>query len=383
MTVPTGFDARTVAGLLAEYDGFGVRRAGTAGDQSCAAWQLEIAARSGARTTRREITLPVVAVREAFLEWSTGRIDGLPMFDSPDTPEDGIAGALSTPEGGGPVGLLEVDPGAASIKGQPLEAMRRATAKAALVLATRGAGGSLAPINAQYFEAPFGPPVLQVAGFEYPALAELVKCSEPVRVTVRTERIAGRSCNVEARIGSAPDRVLLTPRTSWWESTAERAGGIVAWLAGVHAAREHRVDVHAFSTCGHELGHIGLASLLRDQQALLTRGVTWLHLGANLGCASDPKVTLRATDPTDARALQGLLMATGYPSALIEIETIDRAMGEARDLDQHGAKVVSLIGRNGHFHAPSDRWPGNVNAGLVASIAQAVQAWVIGATGLR
>jgi hypothetical protein len=29
---------------------------------------------------------------------------------------------------------------------------------------------------------------------------------------------------------------VVTPRTGWWESTAERAGGMVAWLAALHAA---------------------------------------------------------------------------------------------------------------------------------------------------
>ena len=74
--------------------------------------------------------------------------------------------------------------------------------------------------------------------------------------------------------------------------------------------------------------------------------------------------------------MQALLVANGYPAALIAVESIDHALGEARDLALHGAQVLSLIGKNGRFHAPSDRWPANVNAAWVASIAAAVTSWV-------
>ena len=50
--------------------------------------------------------------------------------------------------------------------------------------------------------------------------------------------------------------------------------------------------------------------------------------------------------------------------------------GEGHDLHHLGAKVMSLAGSNGHFHAASDRWPGNVNAAGIASISRAVARWV-------
>ena len=134
--------------------------------------------------------------------------------------------------------------------------------------------------------------------------------------------------------------------------------------------------MHGFATCGHELGHLGLERVLHDDAALVREAPLWIHLGANLGCASDGRITLRASDPHDATRLRELLVAKHYPGALIEVEPIDRAMGEARDLALHGARVLSMIGRNAHFHAPSDRWPGNVNAGWAASIAAAVCAWL-------
>jgi hypothetical protein len=361
-----------VAAWLAAYDAFGSRRTGSPGDIACAKWlaaQLD-EARVAARLV--EVPLQVRTVIEAALEGGSLRIDGLPLFDAPDTPAEGITGVLTTGKEGGDLGVIEAEPGAASIKGQALEQLRRATQFRALVIATRGAAGTLAPINAQFFDAPFGPPMLQIAGAHFDALSLLARQQAPGRIIVRTQRTAGHSFNVDAHIGERPALVLLTPRTSWWESTAERAGGIVAWLEGLRHAAARGVGVRAFSTCGHELGHLGLECVLHEHRALVKSAPLWLHLGANLGCASDGRVTVRASEPNDAERMRELLVLNGYPQEHIELEPIDRAMGEARDLDLAGARVLSMIGRNAHFHAPSDRWPGNVNAGWVASIARAV-----------
>lgn len=363
--------AAPVAALLAAYDGFGLRRAGSVGDLACADWLLSQLAIANVDARGIDVALNVRTVQEAAIECESLRIDGLPLFDAPDTLPEGIVGAL-----GGAIELIDADPSAASIKGQPLEAQRKASSGAAMVIATRGAGGSLAPINAQYFGAPFGPPALQVAGLHLAELATLAARGASARMVVRSERTSGVSRNIDARTGNRPTLVLLTPRTSWWESTAERAGGIVAWLAGLRQAASQGIAVRGFATCGHELGHLGLERVLHDEAPLVTGAKCWLHLGANLGCASDGRLTVRASKPNDGDHLRTLLVAHGYPASLIEIEPIERAMGEARDLADHGARVLSLIGRNAHFHAPSDRWPGNVSAAWVASVASAVGAWL-------
>ncbi len=377
-----------IAQLLRDYDEFGLRRAGTPGDLACAAWLRDLVGGSGVDAEQIPVPLSLCTIVEAAIELPDLRIDGLPLFDGPDTPADGVAGALGPWNSDAPIGLLEIDPAAASIKGQPFESMRQQTRHAALVLCTRDPHGELAPINAQYFTAPFGPPALQVAGVHIQRLTACAADRAPVRVTLRSERRSAHSFNLRAQVDGPshqPPLVLLTPRTSWFESTAERAGGIIAWHAGLaHAATLSRAGrlarpVIGFATCGHELGHLGLKQVIAANERLLTDAKLWVHLGANLGCASDGRITVRASDPAHAAQLRELLIASGYPAMLIEIESIDRATGEARDLALHGARVLSIIGKNVRFHAPSDRWPANVNASWVASIAAAVQAWV--ATG--
>jgi hypothetical protein len=253
------------------------------------------------------------------------------------------------------------------------------------VVATRVAGESLAPINAQLFEAPFGPPVLQVAGMHHAFLFEQARAGVPVKLVCRQRRESAQSFNVAARVPvlhSAHRVVLLTPRTGWWESTAERAGGLVAWLSGLASAAALRgegklaAEVCAYATCGHELGHVGLHALLVGAQSLLDSSSIWLHLGANLGCASMSELTLRASDPPEAERMRDLLVECGYPARQISIESLQNASGEARDVAEHGGRVLSLIGRNAHFHAASDRWPGNVSVPRAAAIAQATARWV-------
>ena len=74
--------------------------------------------------------------------------------------------------------------------------------------------------------------------------------------------------------------------------------------------------------------------------------------------------------------MKKLLCSEAYPSDFIRVQPISTVSGEGRDLAEHGAQVLSMAGANAHFHAASDRWPGNVNAAGTAAIARAVGKWV-------
>lgn len=378
------FSPSWAAQRVSAFDASGVHRASTPGDYASGEWLSAQAREAGAEVSRMPVNLPRTVVEEAYLEFAGTRLDGLPMFDSP--PAAHIEGRFGPCGADCDIGYLELAPNAASIKGMSFETVRRESKHAAIVVATRVAGESLAPINAQYFHAPFGPPVLQVAGMHHEALAELAQSKGRVALVSRHRRDAAESFNVVAQVSAASHQgklVVLTPRTGWWESTAERGGGLVAWLAALHAATGLRAqqqlqrEVHAFATCGHELGHVGLHHLLEEEARLLQASVQWLHLGANLGCASNAALTLRASEPADAEHMRTLLSTEGYPAESIRIDPISTASGEARDVMEHGGKVLSMIGSNAHFHAASDRWPANVNVARVAAISRAVSRWLI------
>jgi len=371
------------ARLVAAFDASGVHRVGTPGDLASGTWFASEAAQSGVAIARLPVPIQCTLVEEAYLECAGVRIDGLPMFDSPACA--GVSGTLCASDGQGDIGVAAFPPHAASIKGQPLEHLRRATKHAALVVATRVTGDSLAPINAQYYTTPFGPPVLQVAGMHHAFLAEQAARNTPVQLVSLYRREAVDSFNIEAHAASgtsAPPIAVVTPRTGWWESTAERAGGMVAWLAALHAAGQLQRagqltrDVMAWATCGHELGHLGLQELIHRHRPLITDAHYWLHLGANLGGAGTLTLRVRAVDAVDAQIMRDLLVAEDYPAQHILVEPGSTISGEGHDLTHLGAKVLSLAGSNRHFHAASDRWPANVNAPGIASIARAVARWI-------
>jgi hypothetical protein len=377
--------ASWVARLVHEFDHSGVHRVGTPGDISSGQWLLSEAAKEAADVAKMPVVLDRTIVDEAYLECSQRRIEALPMFDSPATPQCGVVGRFALQGADGEIGYAEFAPNAASIKGQPLEKLRATTRHLALVVSTLSQSGSLAPINAQHFSAPLGPPVLQVAGMHHAFLVEQATAKASIKVLSSLRRERTESFNIQVRaLGLAAEKpvVIVTPRTGWWESTAERAGGLVAWLAALGVAgkmhRENRLrrPVLGYATCGHELGHIGLEQLLTQRHDLLQDACYWLHLGANLGAASNPQMMVRAENLDDARRMRDLLIAEGYPAEFVAVEPMAKISGEGHDLAKLGARVLSLAGNNRYFHDASDRWPGNVDAAGIASIARAVARWV-------
>ena len=164
------FTASRAARLVSAFDVSGIHRVGTPGDFASGEWLESEARATGVAVSRMPVNVNRTVVDEAYLECAGQRIDGLPMFDSPPTAGAGIAGTLGANESSGEIGYLDLPPNSASIKHMRFEKIRRTTRHSALVVATRVMGESLAPINAQYFDAPFGPPVLLVAGANHALL---------------------------------------------------------------------------------------------------------------------------------------------------------------------------------------------------------------------
>jgi hypothetical protein len=105
------------------------------------------------------VAIERLVVQRADLAWAGGRIEGLPLFDGGLTGPEGVEATL-----GAEIGFTEMHPGAASLKKMPFERQRRESTARALIVALRTDPDGLAPLNAPNFRAPFGPPVLQVAG---------------------------------------------------------------------------------------------------------------------------------------------------------------------------------------------------------------------------
>jgi hypothetical protein len=361
--------------FFAAYDAFGERRAGGPGDAAAAAWLRDLAAEAGAAARLDPVAFDRFTPGAAWIEAGGRRVEGLPLFDGGVTGAGGVSGALGPLGSDAPIGVGEMEPRAASLPGNAFAQARQGSRHAAIVVALRTRPDSLAPLNAHDAEAPFGPPVLQLAGREAAWLTGLAARGAPARLVADGTRGPGRSANIRADLpGAAPPLLLLTPRTSWWTSTAERAGGILAWVEALRAlaAAPRRRAVVALATCGHELGHVGAHHAFAAEPDLASDSALVLHLGANLGCAGGGRLVVRSNVPGLADRMAACLVAAGHPPAPLEVVTGGKANGEAHEIEARGGRYLSLIGDNPWFHAPEDRWPDSVDLPCATAIARAV-----------
>jgi hypothetical protein len=363
------------AEFFAAYDAFGERRAGGEGDRASAAWLRDLAAQAGAQADLVEIGFTRFRPDLALIEAEGRTVEGLPLFDGGLTDRIGVIGPVGPLGSAAPIGVVEMEPRAASLPGNDFARAREASSHRAIVVALRTKPDSLAPLNAHDAAAPFGPPVLQVAGRDAAWLMDLAARGQTARVAATGRRGVGRSANIRAELpGAAPPLVLLTPRTSWWTSTAERAGGILAWLEALRAlsGAERARGVVALATCGHELGHIGAHRAFAREPELASESHLVIHLGANLGCAEAERLTVRSNVEGLAARMAEALVAAGHPRLAIEAVTGGKANGEAHEIEERGGRYLSLIGDNPWFHAPEDRWPHSICLPRAEAIARAV-----------
>jgi len=168
----------------------------------------------------------------------------------------------------------------------------------------------------------------------------------------------------------------MTPRTSWWQSTAERGGGIACWLESLRAliAAPPVCDVVFTANSGHELGHLGLDDFLTRRpgwdRPAAEGGASWVHYGANIGAAGGQLSLVSPEDNLRELAITELAQA-GQPPDIVAPKSLVPS-GETRDIHRAGGRYVTLVGSNPFFHLPQDRWPHSVDATAVARIAAAM-----------
>ena len=110
------FTTSRAAQLVAAFDASGIHRVCTPGDFASGDWLAAEAAAAGAEVARMPVTISRTIVEAAYIECAGQRIDGLPMFDSPPTPDAGVAGSLRMNGSAGDIAYLDLPPNSASIK---------------------------------------------------------------------------------------------------------------------------------------------------------------------------------------------------------------------------------------------------------------------------
>lgn len=364
--------------ILREYDAQGIHRTGTEVDERCARWLAEEARLVGAESRLESMPFSRIDVVECFAEVGGKRIEGVPLFDAPSSGREGIAGLL-TPAGRGAAGeigfWLDTVPDGAG--GKQFIEHRHTTAQSALLAVTGGDKYRLAPgialLNAESYERPFGPPVVQVTS-EARALVEGAAGS-PVRLVSHSVRRDVEAYNTLATVaGRDPSLAplgVMTPRSGWWQCASERGGGIAVWLemlSAVAAAKPART-VNFVASTGHELGHYGLSHYLASRRELIAGSRAWIHLGANFTTAILPQVRMQFSDAEmRSLALEALARHGLAPDVLTPLG--QAPVGEARNVAE-GGRYVSILGFSGRFHQPSDRFPEAVDVRKAIAFAKA------------
>lgn len=263
--------------------------------------------------------------------------------------------------------------------------MRQDTAHRALVIICAGARPGMALLNAERFRYPYGAPTIHVSSEASATELAGAAAAAHARVVVENRYAQVSARNVVLAIPgfrrSSPPVVVMTPRSSWWQSTAERGGGLVCWLESLRAliAAPPARNVIFTANSGHELGHRGLDDFIacrpRSERPISERGATWIHFGANIG-AADGELSLQSASDDLRQLTEAVLAGAGQAPDAVAPEAL-LPSGETRDIHRAGGRYVTLVSSNPLFHLPQDRWPYSVDTDVVTRGAAAVAALVV------
>jgi hypothetical protein len=360
--------------VIRAYGEQGFHRTGSETDKRSGDWLCDEVRVIGLDPSREAFSLNLVEPVVGMLVVGERRIEGLPLFDGAFTGASGVRGQLGALDGDAPIGLTEAAPNTAAAG--PLGAARRANRHKAIVCVTRGGRPGLCPSNADFFLDPFGPPVLQVSSEESSWLTEQARAGAEAQLIAQVRRKQAQAFNVTAKIQGTDSNLLplvvMTPRSGWWSCASERGGGIACWLELMRALRANKParDVLFVASSGHELGHLGINAFVDRRPGVVKKSVAWIHLGANIGAATDPGNTLQSSDDELEAKLASAMTSAGL--------RVDRRIprgtipaGEAEVVHRGSGRYVSVIGRNAFFHNPADRGPEVIDRKAIARFVDA------------
>ena len=364
-----------IAQVVRDYEAQGFHRTASGVDQSSARWLVEQVRLSGLQAALESFPVSRVDPIVTRLEGGGRRIEGLPLFDGAFTEPSGVDGRIGPLNSETEIGLTETAVNAAATGA--LGDARRANRHRAIVAVTKGRRPGLCPSNADEFLTPFGPPVLQVSSEEAAWLTEQASRGSKVRVIANVVRNATGASNVVAELKGSdlalPPLVVMTPRSGWYWCASERGGGMACWLEIMRGLGETPLkrSVLFVASSGHELGHLGIDAFIEKRPGIVTRAAAWLHLGANIGAATElDNNLLQASDDELDRALGGAMAKAGLRVAR-RAPRNNVPAGEAEAVHRGGGRYVSAIGGNQLFHNLADRGPGAVDPQAIAKFSQA------------
>src|SRR5215472_14499304 len=357
--------ARAAAWLTA-WDSQGHHRTGTTGDEAGALWLAHEVIGFGVDVATEAFTLKRLDPVACYLELDGERISAVPAFDAPGTGASGVIGTLSLSDREDAILVAQLSP--RSVYTGEYDRLRRNAAHRALVIVCTGARPGMGMLNAERFRNPHGAPAIHVSSKASEAVLSGAARAADARVVSESRYSPASARNVVVVIrGSRPSSipvVVMTPRSSWWQSTAERGGGLVCWLEALRAlvAAPPAGDVIFTTNSGHELGHLGLDDFMARRPGwegpISEGGATWIYFGANIG-ATDGELSVQSASDDLRQLAADELARVGNTPHVTAPKTLVPS-GETRDIHRAGGRYLTLVGSNPWFHLPYDRSPAGV-----------------------
>jgi hypothetical protein len=366
-----------VASVLQAFDAQGNHRTGTAVDTASAEWLADQVRQLGIEPSLEPFGLSRVDPQLAYARVANHRVDGVPMFDTAFTSQEGISGRLGPLGSDAEIGLAETSPVnvAHTAEADIVPVVRQSRHRAAILI-TGATRPGLFLSNAPAFLNPAGPPMLQVSNVEGAWLKQQAQQRADATVMACVTRTPVQAFNVTATISghdqSLAPLVFMAPRSGWWQCVSEQGSRVACWLEMMRVlttAKPSR-DCHFVAMSGHELGFMGMNPYLERRQDLIRRAEAWIFLGSDIGAPRQPNLIHASDDALEhwfvvALAKQKLTVDAREPHS-------SRARGETAAIQRSGGRFATLACASSVFHNVGDRWPEAVDVSLLARYAKAL-----------
>ena len=377
---------------IERYAGFGLHRYGSRGAEAAMAWIEHELASAGYQVNSQTLTMP----RQYELDHAHLRIGDAALEAFPHwwLPEDRATFALSAQLGndadaaGKLIWVALPHDRSAYLNDSHRTAIHQAARRnpVAIVLTIDNPANDIFTYNANQDDAPWPVPVIVVAARHKPLLAKALNDGTVISVDIagRYRRdVPGRNLIGRLDRGASQTIVISTPVTSWFNSTGERGPGIASFLALARHAAGRQCDTNLVfvATAGHEIGHGGMETFLRDGAPAPSAVKAWIHLGASNACHhwtqdGEDWHTDGSVDSASRRLVMSPSVQTMISEQFRQIDAVrfiadKEAIGELRDVKAAGYRdFFGMAGSHRFFHTPTDG-PQTTSAAILEPVARA------------
>jgi PA domain-containing protein/peptidase M28-like protein len=329
----------------------------------------------------------------------------LPYFYSGTTPSAGVSGGLVY------VGLgLSAEVDAADVSGkiavisvpavkdtiepsftQAVTALHSAGA-AALVAVTDGPGNLPFQQDVDSRTGILGLPTVFVGKRSGAAVIKAARAAAPATVTLTAGVGEGCDTNVWAVLpGESASRLLIvgTPTSGWDQAASERGSGVAILLGLAHyyaslPVSQRPLTIVFAATSGHEVGYLGLPTLIQTHPAWFSDADAYVHLGASIGALEKDQVGGRTVSGGEGDLSRDLYVSENALLQSIAAQAFTGAQplgslppsvedpGEQAYAYHAGIPVVSVSGASTYFHTTGDT-PSTVGPSVLAAMAAGFQ----------